>query len=92
MLTAPFYNGTKIGAVIYGLAAGIATLLGIVFVCVVVGILLAWFSDSTGWIKLGGYKPWLPLIFGEYSIPPGMIVGSVVGWRTWKAGLVPRER
>jgi hypothetical protein len=32
MLTAPSFSGTKIGAVIYGLAAGLATLLGIVFV------------------------------------------------------------
>ena len=57
MLTAPSYNGTKIGAVIYGLAAGITTLLGIVFVCIVVGILLAWFCDSVGWMGLGEDKP-----------------------------------
>jgi hypothetical protein len=91
MLSAPSYSGTKVGAVIYGLAVGVATLIGLVFVSVSLGILLAWFSDSTGWIKLGGYKPWLPLIFGEYSIVPGIIVGSVVCWRIWKSRLGPRE-
>ena len=87
MLSAPSYSGTKVGAVIYGLAAGIASFIGVVFVSVVLGVLLAWFSDTTGWIQLGEYKPWLPIIFGEYSMAPGIVVGAIVCWRMWKSRL-----
>jgi hypothetical protein len=73
------------------LAAGIATFTGVAFVSALLGILLAWFSDSTGWIKLGENKPWLPLIAGEYSIVPGIVVGSIVCWRTWKSRLRSKE-
>jgi len=73
------------------LAAGIATFTGVVFVSILLGILLAWFSDSTGWIKLGENKPWLPLIAGECSIVPGIVVGAVVCWRIFKSRLRPKE-
>jgi hypothetical protein len=85
MLLAPSYSGTKVAAVIYGLATGIASFIGVVFASV--GVLLAWFCDTTGWIKLGEYKPWLPIIFGQYSMAPGIVVGAIVCWRMWKSPL-----
>jgi hypothetical protein len=36
---------------------------------------------------LGESKPWLPIILGEYSIVPGVVVGAIVCWRTWKSRL-----
>jgi hypothetical protein len=87
MLSSPRYSGTKIGAVIYGLAAGIAILLGLVFASVLLGVLIALLADATGWTGLGEYKPWLPLGFGEYSMVPGALVGAIVCWKIWKSRL-----
>ena len=87
MLSAPSYSGTKIGAVLYGLAAGVAVLLVTVFVATFLGVLIALFADYTGWRGLGEAKPLLPLTFGEYSILPGIVVGVVVCWRIWKSRL-----
>jgi hypothetical protein len=84
MLSAPSYSGTKVGAVFYGLAAGLATFIGIVFVSVLLGVLLAWFSAL---MMLGEYKPWLSIIFGEYSMVPGIVLGAIVCWRIWRARL-----
>jgi len=91
MLSAPSYSGTKVGAIVYGLAAGIATFIGVVFASASIGALLAWSSDSTGWIKLGEYKPWLPIIFGEYSVVPGIAAGAIVCWKIWKSRLRSHE-
>ena len=33
---------------------------------------------NMGWIHLGEYQPWLPLIGLEYGFPLGVIVGVVV--------------
>jgi hypothetical protein len=90
MLSAPSYSGTKVGAVLYGLAAGIAAFIAVVFVSLLVGVLLAWLSDARGWINFGENKPWLPLMFGEYSMPPGIVVGGIVCWRIWKSRLRTR--
>lgn len=91
MLSAPSYSGTKVGAIIYGLAAGVATFVGLVFVSVLVGALIAWLLDTNGWTGLEEYKPWLPIILGEYSMPPAIVVGAIVCWRIWKARLRPSK-
>jgi hypothetical protein len=87
MLSSPQYSGTKIGAVIYGLAAGIAILLGIVFASVLLGVLIAIVANARGWTGLGEYQPWLPVGFGEYSIVPGTMMGAIVCWKIWKSKL-----
>jgi hypothetical protein len=91
MLSAPTYTGTKVGAILYGLAAGVAVLVVIVFAATVLGVLIALLADATGWIGLGESKPWLPLALGEYSIVPGVVVGAFVCWKIWKSRLWPPQ-
>ena len=33
---------------------------------------------NVGWIHLGEYQPWLPLIGLEYGFPVGMMIGVIV--------------
>ena len=33
---------------------------------------------NMGWIHLGEYQPWLPLIGLEYGFPLGIIIGVIV--------------
>ena len=33
---------------------------------------------NMGWIHLGEYQPWLPLIGLEYGLPLGIIIGVIV--------------
>jgi hypothetical protein len=51
----------KIGIVFYGVAAGLCTALGTSAVLTVIGVAISLFAQSTGWIHLGVYQPWLPL-------------------------------
>jgi hypothetical protein len=87
MLSLTQGSGTKLGAILYGLGLGLATLVGVVFTSFLLGAFIAWLFDSNGWTGLGEYKPWLPIIFGEYSIVPGVIVGAVVCWKIVKSKL-----
>jgi hypothetical protein len=87
MISQPPNQGTKVGAILFGLAAGFATFIGIVIVSISVGALIAWLFDSNGWKGLGDYKPWLPIVFGQYSIVPGIAVGVLVCWKVWKTRL-----
>jgi hypothetical protein len=85
MLSLPQPNGSKVEAILYGLGLGLATFIGVVFTSVLLGVLIAWLFDSKGWTSLGEYKPWLPIVFGEYFTVPGIVVGVVVSWKIWKS-------
>ena len=87
ILSIPPSSGTKIGTILYGLGAWLVTFVGVVLTSVLLGVFIAWLADSNGWTGLGEYKPWLPIIFGEYSVVPGIVVGAVVCWKIWKSGL-----
>jgi hypothetical protein len=87
MLSLTQSSGTKLGAILYGLGVGFATLIGVVFTSVLLCAFIAWLFDSNGWAGLGEYKPWLPIIFGEYSIVPGVVVGAIVCWKMSKSRL-----
>jgi hypothetical protein len=80
-------RGTKPRAIFYGLGVGLATLIAIVLTSVLLGAFIVWLFESNGWKGLGEYQPWLPIIFGEYSIVPGVVVGAVVCWKIWKSRL-----
>jgi hypothetical protein len=36
---------------------------------------------NLGWIHLGEYQPWLPLIGLEYGFPLGIIIGVIVAMK-----------
>jgi hypothetical protein len=91
MLSLPQRSGTKVGAILFSLGVGLAAVVGVVFTSVLLGAFIAWLFDSNGWTGLGEYKPWLPIIFGEYSIVPGVVVGAVVCWKMWKSRLHARH-
>jgi hypothetical protein len=38
----------------------------------------ATFLGNIGWIHLGEYQPWLPLIGLEYGFPLGIVIGVIV--------------
>jgi H+/Cl- antiporter ClcA len=89
MFSAPPNTGTKVGTIIYGICVGAVILIAVVLTSVLLGALIAWLFDANGWTGLGEYRPWLPIILGEYSILPGVIVGAIVCWRIWKPRLRP---
>ena len=84
-------NGTKVGAILYGLVAGISLALVIVFSSFLLGILAALVSIHTPRINLGEYPPWLPIIFAECSVVPAFVVGAIICWKIWKSRLRSTE-
>jgi hypothetical protein len=73
MLSLPQRSGTKVGAILYGLLAGISVVVVIVFGSFVLGVLGSWVHIYRLWDDSGEYQAWLPIIFGEYSIVPGLL-------------------
>ena len=90
MLSQPPKSGTVIGAVLYGLIAGISVVVLIILGSAVLGILAALFLGviESRWVYVNDEaRPWLPIIFGEYSIIPAFVVGALVCWGIWKSRL-----
>ena len=85
MWTAPQSVLQRIGIVIYGLVVGLGTALGTSAAFLVLGIAISLFAQSTGWIRLGEYQPWLPIIGMEYGFFLGLIIGAFVCRRVWRA-------
>jgi len=81
----------KIGIVLYGLAVGIGTALGTSAACSVIGIATSEIAQSTGWIHLGEYQPWLPIIGLEYGFFLGLIIGGFFCWRILRGRLGGQE-
>jgi hypothetical protein len=77
----------KIAIVIYGLVAAVLAAMGTSAVFLVLGIAVSLFAQSTGWIHLGEYQPWLPVIGLEYGFIPGVIIGAFVCWKVWRTRL-----
>jgi hypothetical protein len=84
MWTAPQSVLQKIGIVIYGVAVGLGTALGTSAAFLVLGIAISLFAQSTRWIRLGEYQPWLPIIGMEYGFFLGLIIGAILCWRLWR--------
>ncbi|MFY9948661.1 MAG: hypothetical protein WA261_20125 [Candidatus Sulfotelmatobacter sp.] len=38
-------------------------------------------AGNKGWVHLGEYQPWLPLVGLEYGVPLGIIIGVIVAIR-----------
>jgi hypothetical protein len=74
----------KTGIVIVGLVAGVLAAVGTSAVCLVLGIAISLFAQSTGWIHLGEYQPWLPIIGLEYGFIPGVAIGAFLCWKVWR--------
>jgi H+/Cl- antiporter ClcA len=85
MWTQPRSWTQKVGIVIYGLVVGAGTALGTSAACLVLGIAVSWFAQSTGWIHLGENQPWLPLIGMEYGFFLGVAIGAFVCWKVWRS-------
>ena len=77
----------KLGIVVWGLLLGIGTAFGTSAALLLLGIAISLFAQSTGWIRLGEYQPWLPLIGLEYGFFLGLVVGGVVCWKVWRLHL-----
>ena len=88
MWTSPQSTLQKIGIVIYGLAVGVGTALGTSAAFLVLGTAISLFAQSTGWIHLGEYQPWLPIIGMEYGFFLGLAIGAFVCWKVWRTRLV----
>jgi hypothetical protein len=84
MWTQPRSPFQKIGIVIYGLMVGVGTALGTSAAFLVLGIAISLFAQSTGWIHLGEYQPWLPIIGMEYGFFLGLVIGAFVCWKVWR--------
>jgi hypothetical protein len=87
MLSLPQRYGTKTGAVLYGLVAGISAVVIIVFGAFFIGVFASWIPVLWAWDQTGEYSAWAPLIFAEYSVLPALAVGAVVAWWIWRSRL-----
>jgi hypothetical protein len=85
MWTLPRSAFQKIGIVIYGLAVGVGTALSISAAFLVLGSVISLFAQSTGWIHLGEYQPWLPIMGAEYGLFIGLVLGALVCWKVWRS-------
>ena len=79
--TLPLSTPQKIGAIVYGLAVGVGTALGTSATLALLGLAISLFAQSTGWIHLGEYQPWLPLIGLEQGFLLGIVLGAIVCWK-----------
>jgi len=87
MGTSPQNALQKIGIIIYGLAAGVGAALGTSAAFLVLGIAISLIVQSTGWIHLGEYQPWLPIIGLEYGFFLALVIGAFVSWKVWRTRL-----
>jgi hypothetical protein len=84
MWTLPQSPLQKIGVVFYGLAIGVGTALCTSATFLVLGVTISLIAQSTVWIHLGEYQPWLPIIGLEYGFFLGLVIGAFVCWRVWR--------
>jgi hypothetical protein len=87
MWTLPQSALQKIGVVFYGLAVGVGTALCTSATFLVLGVTISLTAQSTGWIHLGEYQPWLPIIGLEYGFFLGLVIGAFVCWKVWRTRL-----
>ena len=74
VLSLPPSGETKVGAILYGLVAGISVASVIVFSSFWLGILAALVAIHTPRINFGEYPPWLPITFATRSVVPAFVV------------------
>ena len=84
MWTLPQSAPQKVGIVVYGLAVGACTALGTSAALLLFGIAISLFAQHTGWIHLGEYQPWLPIMGMEYGLFLGIVLGAFVCWKVWR--------
>jgi hypothetical protein len=76
----PYSTPEKIGIILYGLIVGAGVALLTSLGLGLVGLLLSLMGNA-GWIHLGEYQPWMPIIGVEYGLLPGIIIGVIVSWK-----------
>ena len=86
MYLIPLSTPQKFGAIIFGLLAGACIAVGISAMGCVVGFVIA-LAGIRGWLNLGESGAWLPLVRLEYGLLVGIVVGTVVWWKTWGSRL-----
>jgi hypothetical protein len=68
-----------IGAVLYGLVAGIAAAVVIVLGCIFLGFIAGWLLRLAGWKAQGDAATMAGLYYIYYTVPIGFVVGIIVG-------------
>jgi hypothetical protein len=70
----------KIGVVILGFIAGVATAVGVSVLGCLLGFAVGICGEHGLW-SLGEYQGWLPIIGALYGFYGGILVGLVVWWK-----------
>jgi hypothetical protein len=86
MYVTPLSVPQRVGAVFCGLAAGIGVAVAISVALGLVGAAIS-LAGNAGWVHLGEYQPWLPLIGLEQGFLLGLVLGAIVCWRIWRSRL-----
>jgi hypothetical protein len=74
----------KIGVVWYGLAVGVGTALCTSATLLLLGLTVSFIAQLTGWIHLGEYQAWQPVLGLEYGFFLGLVIGAFVCWKVWR--------
>ncbi len=73
--------GRKIGAVLYGLLAGIAVFIILPLGALVLGIAFMLINQATHLIELGEAEAWLGILFAQYAFYAAFVIGPIVWWK-----------
>jgi len=82
--TLPVSTPQKIGIIVYGLVAGVCTVLITSAALGLLGLMVALFASYTQWIPS---QPWLPLIGLEQGFLLGIVLGAIVCWKVIRPSL-----
>jgi hypothetical protein len=84
MYVTPLSIPQKVGAIFYGLAAGLGVAIATSVALCLLGVVIALFANYTRWIPS---QPWLPLVGLEQGFLLGIVLGAIVCWRVWRTRL-----
>jgi hypothetical protein len=70
-----------VGAILYGLIAGLAATVVIVLGCMFLGLLVGWASSSLGWKQLGYAATVAGFSSVYFTVVIGLIVGIIVCYK-----------
>jgi hypothetical protein len=80
MCPIPLTTPQKVGIMVWGFLAFTCTAMGASAGCFVIGMGIT-LAGRRGWVHLGEYQPWLPIIGLEQGLLLGLVVGAIVAGR-----------
>ena len=76
----------RVEAILYGLAAGVSTVVVFEVAVLFLAIPVKWLFHYTGWVHLGSeLSAWFGVVFLYWGFLPAVFLGAIVGVRACKS-------